>query len=356
MAKRKSNAYRTNKIEPSEMTLTFSTASGTPGSVTNSYVDLSQIASLVNRRFYRQGINWAVAGFKFLTATPAEGASIKATISIQKLPNTWIMSNAWEKSMRTWLKMNNEAMEDNESVRPRFMDFKIYADAEHHQAGSGANLLPVNYGGVTTTEGDWDYSTIHIPDSAVVTIAPGSAIERNVNEYDLIATGQSYPGVSPVTTRNGVSLIEGYAASRASPELADPNTPADMEDADGTTPENWLTAIFNEGLVQDSEVLEDLKEQNNVAPYPFENDTTILDTMYPGGANQLKGLVIHDISNVSASTIGGNTYMKGGNFPCGLVKITHEVPLESIAHNLLLQIDLVPGPHRGYMCEPMTEM
>ena len=357
MAKRKKNSYTASKIEPSELTFTFSTPSGGVGSVTNSYIDLSQVASLVNRRFYRQGINWAVAGFKFITATPSQGASIKGTISIQKLPNTWIMSNAWEKSMRTWLKMSNQALEDNESVRPRFMDFKVFADGDHHQQGVLGNLLPVNYGGVPTTPGDWDYSTIHIPDSANVDpTSTGFAIERLVNEYDLIATGPSYPGVSPVTTKDGVSLIEGYASSRALPNLADPNTPDDMEDADGTTPQNWMTAIFNEGLIQESEVLEDLREQNNVAPYPFENDVTVMDTMYPGGQNQLRGLVVHDVSNVSASTIGGNTYMKGGNFPCGLVKITHEVSQESIAHNLLVQIDLVPGSHRGYMCEPMTEM
>ena len=55
MAKRKSNrkTTRTNKIEPSEMTLTFATPSTTAGTTTNNYVDLSQVASLVNRRFYR---------------------------------------------------------------------------------------------------------------------------------------------------------------------------------------------------------------------------------------------------------------------------------------------------------------
>ena len=29
------------------------------------------------------------------------------------------------------------------SVRPRFMDFKIYADADHHAAGFGAPVLPL---------------------------------------------------------------------------------------------------------------------------------------------------------------------------------------------------------------------
>ncbi|MDA9117349.1 hypothetical protein N9J16_01230, partial [Candidatus Poseidoniaceae archaeon] len=114
-----------SKIEPSAMTLYIPTdpVGGITPTLTQ-YCDLSQIASLVNRRFYRQGINWAVAGIKVLSQGSYVGA-----ITCSKLPNTWVMANAWEKSMRTWTKMNNEALAETESVRPRFLDFKIYADA-----------------------------------------------------------------------------------------------------------------------------------------------------------------------------------------------------------------------------------
>ena len=124
------------KIEPAVQTLTFE-FSVPPGGTVNDYtLDLSQCASLVNRRFYRQGINWAVSGFKMLTSSQT------GTIAIKKLPETWIMSNSWEKGFRSWQRMNNEALEEAESVRPRFLDFKIYADSAHHQAGFAGNLLP----------------------------------------------------------------------------------------------------------------------------------------------------------------------------------------------------------------------
>ena len=123
------------------------------------YIDLSQVASIVNRRFYRQGINWAVAGFKILSTDQSNGL-----VTIQKLPNTWTMSNAWEKSMRTWNRMNREALSEAESVRPKFLDFKIYADAAHHAAGFGANLLPLaGSSASTTTAGEWESSKIHVP-------------------------------------------------------------------------------------------------------------------------------------------------------------------------------------------------
>lgn len=315
-----------------------------------SYVDLSQVASLVNRRFYRQGINWAVAGFKILSNPGTTGS-----VLLSKLPNTWVMSNSWEKSFRTWTKMNNEALAETQSVRPKFLDFKIYADADHHQLGFGANLLPSSVLG-NYVAGEWSPSKISVPlVSPAGAFNPGDTIER-----ELIAVGASYPGNSPVTGLNAVSLIEGYAASRGLPNIADPNTPSDAPDIGGGTPENWMQAIFNEGTDQASDVLEDLTTENTIAPYPFENGSdgmggVYLDTMYPNGANQAPGLQIHDLEFISGTTIGGTTRLKGGNFPCGLARFDISNDSQETVF-LTLQIDLVPGNHRGYLCESMTEM
>jgi len=337
MAQRKYS--KRNKIQPAVQTLTFLT---TPASVavTRDYIDLSQVASLINRRFYRQGINWAVAGFKFLRPAGFEG-----TVRVAKLPDTWVMSNAWEKSMRAWLKMNNQALAEAESARPKFLDFKIYADADHHQAGFGANLLPLS---ATTayTAGEWVPSQVHIPET---TSPVGLAAD-----LEMIAVGASYPGLG-ASTFDAVSLIEGYAASRALPNIADPNLPTDMRGASGSVPENWMTALFNEGTEQDADVLYEMINENNIAPYPFENDGIHTDTMYPGGANQGTGLQIHDLEYITPTTIGGTTRIKGGNFPCGLIQI-ETVNTGTPELSLILQIDLVPGNHRGYLCEPMTEM
>jgi len=344
MAKRKYS--KRSKIEPAVQTLVLPLPSTGSGATTVSYCDLSQIACLVNRRFYRQGINWAVAGFKFLTAAPTGGNQLIGAVTIEKLPNTWVMSNSWEKSMRAWSKMNREALAETESIRPKFLDFKIYADAAHHQAGFGANLLPFAASGVATA-GEWEASKVVVP------LTDGS---DNAFSRELIAVGASYPGNSPATGLDALSLIEGYAASRGLPDVLSPNAPDDAGDVNGNTPENWMVAIFNEGTDQDELVIDDMITENNIAPYPFENDGVHTDTMYPGGANQLSGLQIHDSTSYGATTIGGTTRIKGGNFPCGLIKITHGVTAESQAHNVVLYIDLVPGNHRGYLCEPMTEM
>jgi hypothetical protein len=313
------------------MTLTFNyDVNANP----NAFIDLSQVASLVNRRFYRQGINWAVAGFKVLTTGTGQ-------IQISKLPNTWVMSNSWEKSFRAWQRMNNEALAESESLRPKFLDFKIYADANHHQLGFDANLLPVSSGLGVFTPGEWESSKLVIPNSGPP-FTTGS-----VAGFELVAVGANNPGASAATGFDAKSLIEGYAASRALPDVVDPNVPLDADDYD----ENWMLALFNDGTRQDAEVVIDMTTENNIAPYPFEGSPGIIDTHYPNGANQGPGLQIHDVELVTATTIGGTTRLKGGNFPCGLVNIA-----STIQGQITLQIDLVPGNHRGYLCEPMTEM
>ena len=345
MARKYSTKKRMNKIEPAVQTLTFATASPGSGVRGRSYIDLSQVASLVNRRFYRQGINWAVAGFKVTSLQPG-------SIQVYKLPNTWVMSNAWEKGFRAWQRMNTKALEEAESVRPRFLDFKIFADSDHHALGFGANLMPVSIaaGAVanTATPGEWEASKFVVPNTSSTT---GVA-----SNFEVIATGASYPG-GGASTLNAVSLIEGYAASRGLPNVLDPNTPDYAADADGSTPENFLSALFNEGTQQDDQVISDMISENNIAPYPFENDGVNTDTMYPGGANQLVGLEFHDFVQIYETNVTngvGIQRLKGGNFPCGLIAIDW-TPAATNA-NVLIQIDLVPGHHRGYLCESMTEM
>ena len=348
MARRKARMPQGKKIQPAVKTMLFNiTESGA------STIDLSQCASLLNRRFYRQGLNWAVAGFTFITTGSQTG-----NISVAKVPDTWVSSNSWEKGFRTWQRMNKEATDESPSIRPKFLDFKVFMDQAHHQAGEAGNLLPLQGSPATAlTAGEWEYSTIVVP-----VTPPGVVGVGEVTSRDIVWTGPNYPGASAATTLDAVSLIEGYAASRGLPDIRDPNAPADAADADGGTPENWIAATFNDGTEQDDEVLGDMITENNIAPYPFENDGTNTDTMYPGGANQPAGagskLEIHDVVGISATTIGNITKMNGTNFQGGLIRIdtTSLSNVGTGASALAVLVHLVPGSHRGYMCQAMQDV
>ncbi len=341
MARRKARIPQGKKIQPAVKTILLN-ASGQAAHT----CDISQCASLLNRRFYRQGLNWAVAGFTFITAQGVSG-----NIAVAKIPDTWIASNSWHKGFSAWQKMNNDALDEAESVKPRFLDFKVFMDQIHHAAGEGNNLTPLMGDPATAlTKGTWDYSKYVVP------FGPSSP--GNTTSFDVVWTGTNFPGISAATGANAVSLIEGYAASRGLPDVFDPNTPDDAADADGSTPENWLSALQNEGIDQDSEVLADMITENNQAPYPYEGDGVSIDTQYPGGANQPAGagskIELHDVVGVSATTIGNTTQMKGGNFQGGLVRF--DLSDLSADSNVAILVHLVPGHHRGYLAEPMQDV
>jgi hypothetical protein len=321
------------------------------------YIDLSQVASIVNRRFYRQGIQWAVGGFTLhTTATSGE-------CHIFKVPSTWIASNAWEKSFRLWQDMINDSTSEAPSLKPRFLDFKVFADYKHHDLGVDANMLPASKNSFNNwtlaNRGTWDMSSIHVPDSG----NPGSTRER-----DLIFVGPNKYATTGASGNYAVSMIDGYAVSRALPSVTDPNMPAESADAAGSAAENWMQQLVNDGIDQDAEVIGDLIEENNQAPYPFEGGDDQVggvynETQYPGGQDQLVDLEFHDQMNVTSTTVSGKVTAVGGTFPCGLIKLYYSDALGKETDDLsvadyrsVLQIHLVPGSHRGYLCEPMTDM
>lgn len=311
------------KIQPAVMKLNF-VISPNSTNIEFNHIDLSQVASIVNRRFYRQGLNWAVAKFKVITSPGVSG-----NVAINKLPNTWVMGNAWEKTFRAWQRQQKEVLEDGtqESVKAKFNDFKIFANKAHYDNGASNNLLPISArdtagGPYTATAGEWQYSQIVVPNYT----GPGV----NFEPY-LMAVGNTAGSVC--------SLVELYEKSRSTPQSPDPNVPGGVLSAD-----NLLLAMFDVGDNND-DVLANVVGKNDELPYPQDN--------YPGGDTQMPSLEIHDIENITTTTIGGTTELSGGNFPCGLIEIGTQM---SSTADVLLEITLVPGYHRGYLAESMTEM
>ena len=341
MARRKARMPQGKKIQPAPLTMTF-TLDVEQATQNRFTIDLSQCASLVSRRFYRQGLQWAVSGFTILAPEGASGSVI-----IDKIPDTWVASNAWQKGFSSWQKLNNESLEDTESIRPKFLDYKVHMDYLHSLDGKSSNLLPIDANGVEYTEGEWAYSEMVIPLTGPAATNPGQVTTR-----DIIWTGANYQGAG-ASGNNSVSLIEGYAASRGLPDILDPNAPADAGDIDGGQPENWIAATENEGTSQKDDVVEQMLVDNNQAPYPYENDGVHIDTMYPGGANQASGLEPHDIVFLTPTVIGGKSFARGGLFSGGLIRINTDT---LVADTITLQVHLHPGEHRGYGARPMQEV
>lgn len=309
-----------NKIEPAVLTVSLLTPTVPNGAVGEFTADLSQIASLVNRRFYRQGLNWAVAGIKVLTTD-------FGNVQVQKLPNTWTTSGAWEKTMRTWLRQQNEAVDEAglQSAVAKFRDFKIHMDATHVNAGFATNLLPIDGANNPYAVGEWNESLVVVPNA--------NGVVGNTQEYYLHMVGDNDP--APDQSK---SMIKAYSESRSVPQSPDPVTLPGAEDS-------LFVEMFDTGLDQE-QVVDNAIDRNDNLPYPQMD--------YPGGPIQAPTLEYHDGAKVTASTIGGTTRLKGGNFPCGLMRVLWN-PLAETS-SIRIEIDLVPGTHRGYLVEPMMEM
>lgn len=309
------------KIQPAVMTWTFTGFNIPASGIGTYYFDYSQIASNLNRRFMRQGLNWACAGFKVISSAGSSGS-----ITIGKVPNTWVASGAWEKTMRAWLRQQNEAMENLADPEPaRFRDFKVFLDEGHVQEyiNAGNDLNVANQLPTGVAPGEWEASQIVIPNDG----APGVTTEFNLH----------FTGANAATSK---CMIQGYANSRNTPHSPDPVSPGPLDNS-------YFNRMFDVGDMND-EVVENATDKNDNLPYDRDD--------YPGETANQGGPEIHDIEYITGTTIGATTRLKGGNFPCGLMKLTAVNFSETEELAFTLQIDLVPGHLRGYLCEDMKDM
>jgi hypothetical protein len=327
MAKRKYSMTKRKKIQPVPLKLNYNIPAGT----NTSYVDLWKDASMLARKFLRQGQIAAIGNIR-VTMPAASTPTAGNAVYISTIQQSWSASNAWHKAFALWNKMNREAMEEADSIRPKFYDFKIYMDDNHRTTG---NLSPVNLGpfgsgpfptAVVTTAspiaGEWDYSEIVIPASD----------SSGVADYFLHMHGPS--------TSESKGLIEGYQNSRSAPQSPDPVVTPDLS-------LNWMSAVFNEGTLQTNAVLNDLEDQNDELPYD--------QLAYPGGDTNY----IYPENKawcLNRSTVGVSTFNLGGMVaPCGLLRID-QLFSDDAGEDLIIEIELLPGEARGYHAVTMKDM
>ncbi len=319
------------KIQPAVKTLKFVLPGNVAEATLSRYIDLSQVCSKVSRRFYRQGKVWVVAGFKFVSASGWYGE-----FNVQRLPDSWPVSNSWHKVYATWKKQQDEAIADSssQSAVAKYRDFKIHMDAEHVDATFGSNLIPIDASNNGISAAEWEASQIVIPQ--IDPDATGSLLEPR--EFYLHMVGDNnYGGISR-------GLVSGYAHSRAFPQSPDPVSPA-IEDSD-----NWMRSMFDVGS-DTTEIVANATTKNDDLPYDQDE--------YPGGETNFPGLQIVDIASITPSAVLSTRQLRGDTFPCGLVKIginTDAGVSPGVDDDIFVLVYLVPGPDRGYLTQPMQDM
>jgi len=303
-------------MQPAQTVLSYDATDGV------SYIDIAKGLSQVNRRAYRQGMEYAVGKVTFVyTANP--GTILNVSLTCFTAGNTWSVHNAWKKAYAHWIAQQRTARRlIGQSAKPTWEDFKVYLD-NTHRAGTRLGVLAGDGGAVGT--GEWDYSQL-------IWEADDNSIDRPY--LHLIGGDVS-------TTDWG--LILGYQQSRATVQPEDPDLP------DEYSTNMYARLATDENVVAD-EVANQMEETNDEPPYDQDD--------YPGsdtnsGVPWLQGLAV-------ASTSVPVGVVPGFVAQCGLIKFVLGARntangAQAEAPTTTVSVHLVPGNYKGVLASPMGQ-
>lgn len=309
-------------LEPCNLTMVYNLDNG------DNYIDIARSLSRVNRKLFRQGRIYGIAGITFQWKGAAPTNNL--VLSVSTAPNTWVVRNAWVKGYALWRQMQKLVLEDNPSVMGRWHDFKLNMDGGQTVGNTRdvQNWEGLPYAGVPVAAGEWNISTYVMPQHEV---DPATGLPLPADE--LTAT---LFGADTATKR---SLVKAYQESRAQ-----------VQEAPATDPliaDSFFSLLTDTGS-QEPELADVIVDENEVAPYDM-ND-------YPGGDTNSPDPAIQHFATVSAFSPTG--HIGGFVAPCGLIKLTTaglDASGDDIAapDDVRVLVHLVPGSYRGVLAEVM---
>lgn len=304
------------KKSPTVLRLSFE---GTGGET--QFIDIAKALSIINRKFYRQGV------YYYVNSVEAYNNS-NAVIDLHTLPDNWVTKNAWNRGFRMFQKMN--ALVD--TPRPKYHDFKVYMSYLHMQTGSlPPKLFNVNSVGHAKNADEWAYSQF----------TSGNDDGDGVQEADNWFVHMLGPHVSQITGSAAtdssnfasVGLIKSYSETRPEPDQSgSPIVPVNAE----LDPIQNIFDMSSEDMVDD--LVERLDEDNDETPY--DADTYIGEYGYD----------MQHVARLATSEASGRVAKASGFCaPLGLICID---PQETQgADDWRIVINLAQGTYHGVYAE-----
>jgi len=295
----------------------------TPSSgVAYANIDIAKGLSTVNRRLYRQGMNYAVAG----VSIGRFDTGVTKTV-LQTAGNTWMVQNAWKKGYALWRAQQREVLKVMPSIEGTWADFKVTLD----DVLTTATLNPRN----STTGGsnadpvcdEWNYSEYVWDDDGT---------EREPNFHLIGATNLA----------SSIGLVQEYHISRAQVQPDDPDVESDASDS-----------IYAKALGTDemSDMLVDNVEGENDSP-PYDQSE-----MYGGDTAGDVAVVIDEFSTSMHNSGRSVPFIA----PCGLIRVSidskvnqdptqpHTLVASDELHTVF--VHLAPGGYKGVLATPMGQ-
>ncbi len=303
-------------MQPAQTVLSYTVPNGV------SYIDIAEGMSQVNRRAYRQGMEYAVGKIVFGYAANPQ-AVLNVSLTAGTAGNTWVVHNAWKKAYAHWIAQQRRARRlIGQSAKPTWEDFKVYLD-DAHRAGTSLGVLAGDEGAVGT--GEWDYSVLHIQDDS-----------HAIAEWYMHIIG----GDVSSTDRG---LILGYQQSRATVQSEDPELPAEYST-------NMYTALADDLDDVAPAVADDMEVENDEPPYDHDD--------YPGNDTNSDSPWVQQFGMAGSTVPLG--VVPGFVAQCGLVKFNltardAQGDAGATAPSTVVAVHLVPGNYKGVLASPMGQ-
>jgi len=325
--KPQSKKMKVSKIDPAVLTLNYEIVTSPTG--VGNYIDLSRDLSNLNRRLYRQGMQYAVGGLTItddLVVAPATGRGLE--INVSTAGNTWITQNAWKKGQALWMQMQKEVLESNPSVKGKWADFKVLMTEEMAFANTrralDGSMSPWQPGQ------EWTRSLYVVPQHDV---DPATGLVKAAEEWYACLIG-------PDDVGNKVfSLVKAYEESRSTVQPTSPNVPAGL-------PNSFYLKLQDDGS-QDPELAGVIIDENDQPPYAMGPGT------YPGGSAFGTTGAMTRVGRGVMNDFTPLLTMPGFTAECGFVYINAKS--SAGAANCRVQVHLVPGEYKGVLAVPMGQ-
>lgn len=252
------------------------------------------------------------------------------SIMVNRLPESWVLTNAHVKAMAEWNEQQIEGAKDAgvESMKAKWRDFKVYYNIEHADSTTVGNMLPNDYE-LSDHSANAEYQWV-----ASEFVVPNVGSSGTTVEYDMHMLGADNGATSK-------GCILAYADSRARPEQQDPNIVlgptgglySDMEDV-------------GEDL---DEIVGNWSRQGVVAPYPISRDN--LEENYPGGSQFGLGGGTGILEATLPTGDSIRTIASAFVAPLGLLRIART----DVEGALSITIKVAAGNYQGVMAQPMKD-
>lgn len=273
------------------------------------YIDLARDLSMVNRRFYRQGLYYYVSKITVHNQTDS-------WVKFCTANDSWVTKNAWIKAFKLWMEHNKKPASNTQ--HGAYSDFKIYLNSYHEDNADRPNPIMSADSGAEIEIGppnEWRHSRFYSDDG---------------DDFKCHLIGPTAVSLGNVSS---LGLIDDYRIGRYTvPEFSPPN------DGDGDPSESVLNNLFNASGQHDN-LIQELETANDETPYEIE--------MLLGDAS--RGQTMLQAQCATSPSSGQVASVGGFCVPFGLL----EIVTKSISADdtIGITVEMSPGPYKGVFAE-----